>query len=134
MSLPNNYVDNQVPYGSRVETIKRGGGAGVAVGVYIFDNLQPDRPSNFIGRANEIGRPNGFVIVPTFVTGSATVQIATAAQPVPRIGDWFIDTLDESTAGSAEQFVIDHVGQPFMKDGYRVVNVNFRLSENPPTA
>lgn len=134
MALPDNYVDNQMPYGSRVETIKRGGGAGTAVGVYVFDNIQPDSPSRVIERTNEIGRPSGFAIVPSFVTGSGTLQLATAAQPVPKIGDWFNDQFDESTAGTTANYVLEHVGQPFTKDGYRVCNVTFRLSENPPTA
>lgn len=133
MSTPK-YVDNQVPFGSRVESIKRGGGVGTAVGTYIFDSISLDRPTKAIERTDEIGNPNGFGLVDGFATGSGTLQLATKAVPVPHTGDWFSDTFDESSAGSAEQWVIASVAQPFEKDGYRKVNVTLRLSTTPPTA
>ena len=129
-SIPT-WVDNQMPFGSRVETLKR---AGATLGVYVFDGVSIERPTKAVERHDEIGKPSGFALVDGFVTGSGTVQIATSTTQVPRVGDYFIDTFDGSTAGAAEEYVITSVGQAFEKDGYRKVNVSIRLSPTPPSS
>jgi hypothetical protein len=136
MSSPT-YTDNQVPIGSRVETLKSGGGSGSTIGVYVFENITLDRPSQIVERKDEIGQDNGWALVKNVAcTGSGVCQIATAATQRPAPGMWFSDSFDGSTAASsaAEQWVITSVGQPFAHDGYFKANVNLRLSRVPPTA
>jgi hypothetical protein len=129
------YTDNQVPIGSRVETIKRGVSAGTTVGVYVFENITLDRPSGVVERVNEIGEDNGWALVNKKpCTGSAVLQIPTSTAPIPHGGDWFSDQFDGSTAGSAEQWVLVNIGQPFEHSGYYKCNVTLRLSRTPPTS
>lgn len=128
-----NYIDNQVPFGSRVEDIKRGT-AGTAVGTYILESISLTRPSKIIERPNQIGEPNGWVSVNGFNHGTCVVQIPTEASEYPKNGDWFEDTFDGSDASpSAERWVIVDITQPYAMADYFKCNATIRLSTNPPS-
>lgn len=129
------YTDNGVPYGSRVEAVKSGVGAGTAIGSYVLENITLQRPSLVVERRDQVGKDNGWALekgVPN--TGSCVVQIATATTQVPAPGMWFSDTFDGSTAGAAEQWVFTEVGQVFESQGYFKANASIRLSRTPPTS
>ena len=140
MNQPNHpaWVDNQVPIGSAVETVYSGrSGTWASIGSYVFENITLDRPAKTVDRTNEIGQDNGWVLVRKVIsTGSAVMQISTAATNVPRAGDYFQDVFTGGTADSSapETWVLTSVGQPFSHDTYFKVNVNLRLSRSPATA
>ena len=120
-----------VPIGSTVLTINSGTGAGTLVGTYVAENITFNRATNLIKRPNEIGGPNGFAMVDTFVEGSATIQIPawTATQGIPLTGHWFTLTLNPLTSPPAsmtsEYFAIHSVSQPFQFGEYLKVNISF---------
>ena len=128
------YIDNQVPFGSRVEDFKRGTGAGTDVGTYILESISLTRPAKIIERPNQIGEPNGWVAVSGFAHGTCVVQIPTEASEYPKIGDWFEDAFDGTDANAAdERWVIVDITQPYAIADYFKCNATIRLSENPPT-
>src|SRR5262245_47732026 len=124
------YNDGSVPFGSRSEDIKRGVG-GTDVGTYIFENISIKRPRRVIERSDEIGQPNGYVIIPGFVTATSVLQIPTEDANPPQIGDWFEDTFD--TDIGQERYVIAEVDRPLAQHDYHKCNITLRLSPNPPT-
>lgn len=115
--------DSSVQYGSRVLTIGSadGGAGGVA---YVADNITIERGAKTIERTNEIDEPSGQVSYPTFVSGSATLQLASGSTVVPQQGYEFASTF--ITALGSEEFYIETISQPFTKDGETKVNINFR--------
>lgn len=125
--------DGTVQYGSMVlaiGTLTAGSPPTLGTTVnYIADNVDISRPSKTIERTSEIDEPNGQVSYLTFVTGSATVQLATGSTLAPQFGRGFtlsvFDT-DNSGAVDVEFFYIDSVSTPFVKDGERKVNITFR--------
>jgi len=112
--------DGTVQYGSRVLTIN-----GVD---YVADNCEVTRPSKTIERTNEIGEPSGQVSYEGFVTGSATLQLATGSTAIPVQGLEFSTTWVASIG--PETFYIDSVTQPESKDAEKKVNVTFRKKYN----
>lgn len=128
------YTDNQIPIGSKAETLYSGGGEGTGKGTYVFENITLDRPSQIVERKDEIGQENGWALVQAVAnTGSGTIQIATSATAIPAAGWWFKDAFDGSTTAQ-EQWVLTSIGQQFAHDGYFKANVNLKLSRTPPTA
>jgi len=115
--------DNTVQYGSRVLTIGAadGGAGGVA---YVADNITIERPAKTIERTNEIDEPSGQVSYATFVTGSATLQLASGSTVVPQQGYEFASTF--VTAIGSEEFYIDSISQPEVKDAEKKINITFR--------
>ncbi|SRR6266576_1275450 len=127
------YIDNSVPFGSRVEDILRGTGAGTPVGTYILESISLTRPSKIIERPNQIGEPNGWVAVAGFQHGTCVVQIPLDTSEYPKIGDWFEDTFDGSDASpSTEHWVIVDITQSYAMADYFKCNATIRLSINPP--
>jgi len=97
---------------------------------YVADNITINRPGKTIERTNEIDEPSGQVSYAGFVTGSATLQLATASTLAPFHGKGFslnskFDP-DNDADSDAEVFYIDSVDQPFAKDAETKVNITFR--------
>src|SRR5262245_61490900 len=92
--------DGTVQYGARVLTINSV--------TYVDENHQATRPSTIIERRNELNEPSGQVAIADFVTGSASLQLATGATVTPPLGETFTTTF----LAAAETFFISQVGQP----------------------
>ena len=118
--------DGTVQYGSIVLAIGDWtGGTPPTIGTptnYIADNFTVNRPSKTIERTSEIDEPNGQVSYAGFVTGSATLQLASGSTAVPVQGEAFTATV----GAAAEYFYIDSVDQPLDKAGEKKVNITFR--------
>lgn len=114
--MPQNPVhnDGEVPWGTPVLSITNPGG-GSAVD-YVCDDFNINRPTKKTERTDENDEPNGKVIKRGFVTGTATVQIETAATALPKQGGTF--------AVDGENFVISDVDEPRDKE-YRKVSFTF---------
>jgi hypothetical protein len=125
--------DGSVQYGSMVLAIGVvTAGIPPTIGTtvnYVADNVEISRPGKTIERTNEIDEPSGQISYIGFVTGSATLQLATGSILAPGLGRGFtlsvFDT-DNSGAVDAEWFYIDSISTPFAKDGERKVNITFR--------
>ena len=128
------YNDNAVPFGSRVENIKRGGtGSPTAVGTFILESISLTRPGKVGERPNQIGQPNGWWVVNAYEHGTCVIQIPTEASAWPKIGDWFEDKFDGTDANpTAEHWVIVDVTQPYAIHDYWKCNATLRLALNPP--
>jgi hypothetical protein len=129
------YNDNAVPFGSRVETLKRGGTSNFTeIGEFVFENISLTLPSKIIERPNQIGEPNGWVATNGFGTGTAVLQIATESTEYPRRGDWFEDTfnIEVDEPGIGSHWVIVEMTAPFEMGGYHKCNVSLRHSINAP--
>lgn len=119
--------DNTVQYGSRVLTIGSADG-GTGGTTYVADNITVTRGAKTIERTNEIDEPSGQVSYATFVTGSATLQLASGSTAVPIQGWEFTATFVASIG--AEEFYIDSVTQPESKDAEKKINITFRKVVN----
>lgn len=117
--------DGSIPYGARLETFSR---SAVSLGSYVCENISLNRPTNPIERRDETGGPNGSVGVPNFVTGSATVQLATTSSKQLRPGDTFTDTFDGDLG--AENFIVESTDQPEGQTDYKKMNIRFRKKYN----
>lgn len=122
--------DGSIPYGSDVIAIGTFA-AGTPPTItsstnYVADSISFNRPAKVIERTNENDEPTGQVIVAGFVTGSATLQLATTSTAYPTQGQHFV----HSISGSVEAFVIDSVDQPLTKEGESKVNITFRKVYN----
>ena len=125
--------DGTIPYGSEVLTIGT-----LVVGTpptisatgdqtYVADNITFDSPAKTIERTNELDEPTGQVSYAGFVTGSATLQLATGSIEAPLQGQHFVTS---TRLGSAEAYYVESLSQPFSKDGETKVNINFRKAYN----
>jgi hypothetical protein len=119
--------DGSVQYGSQVLVIGSAAG-GVGGSNYVADNIEISRPSKTIERTNHLDEPSGQVSYATFVTGSATVQLADDSAVVPKHGWEFTATFDSEFG--AEVFYVDSISQPFSKDAETKVNITFRKKIN----
>lgn len=130
------YNDGAVPFGSRLETIKRGTVSGATtVGDFVLESINLTYPSKVTERPDQIGQPNGWFAVSGFPHGTAVVQIPTQSSGFPNIGDWFEDTfgnLDGSGNPITEHWVIVDKSQPFAIHDYWKCNVTLRVANNPP--
>jgi hypothetical protein len=125
--------DGTVQYGSlvlAVGTVTAGSPPTIGTTVsYVADNVEISRPGKTIERTNEIDEPSGQLSYAGFVTGSATIQLATSSTLVPGLGKGFTLTIfdtDNSGATDAEFFYIDSISTPLAKDGERKANITFR--------
>jgi hypothetical protein len=125
--------DGTVQYGSHVlaiGTITPGNPPTVGSTTnFVADNVEITRTSKTIERTNELDEPSGQVSYIGFVTGSATVQLATSSTIPPTQGKGFSLTVYDPDADGdldAEVFYIDTVSQPFEKASERKVNITFR--------
>jgi len=114
--------DGTVQYGSVELTIPT---AGVA---YIANRCEVTRPTKKIMRVDELGEPDGFVLVADFVTGSATLQLASGSTVYPQLGDVFTHTFDSETG--SESWVVSSTGQPLEAEGQKFITINFDKKYN----
>lgn len=105
-----------VMHGSRTITI---GGL-----TYVAQNISISRPTVDISTRNANGEPNGFVLVEDFVTGSATLTVATGSSTIPACAATFSTTF--TTVEGSETFVITSVEQPEDQNGVKTVRINFK--------
>lgn len=113
--------DGGLVFGSQILTIDS-----VA---YVAENISVDAPSAVIEQKNIYGVPSGQVIVEGFVTGTATLQLASSATVLPTIGDAFQLT---TVGGTSVYFLVSQVGQSFSQDAETKVNISFRKRINTP--
>lgn len=113
MSLPYSTSAN-LPYGSRVLTINSLG--------FIANNMSWDEPASLLERQNELGAPNGAVLIEQARTGSAQLQLATSAITPPARGDTFATTV----RGATVTCFLTSVGLPEDQGQFKSVSVNFR--------
>ena len=127
--------DGTVQYGSLVlsiGTLVAGSPPTITGGTttsYVADNVEISRPGKTIERTNELDEPSGQLSYAGFVTGSATIQLATSSTLAPGLGKGFTLTVfdtDNSGATDAEFFYINSISTPYAKDGERKVNITFR--------
>lgn len=106
------YNDGTVQYGSQVLVIPKTTGSN-----YVADDIEITQPTNVIERTDELGEPSGQVLVAGFVTGTATLQLATGITP-PDLGDLLtIATVD---------YIVSEVGATEVKDGEKKCRISFR--------
>lgn len=103
----------------------RGQGSPSTLGTYILESITINRPTSKISRPDQIGGPNGFVLVNKEEDGSCVVQYASSSATWPKNGDWFQDTFDANVG--VEKFVFHDLGFPFEIGGY--FKVNAKLSK-----
>jgi hypothetical protein len=136
------YNSNSIKYGVFKATLNRGTEAAptVVCASAIFEAATINRAVKEILRTDEIGSPNGFVLVRDWNIGNVTVQIpkdpSVGGNPLtPKPGDWFVVTLD-ATIG-AEKFVLGSTNQPLEREAYYKVSAPIRrdndsaLTANP---
>lgn len=119
MGLPFN--DGTVPFGSRVLTINSV--------TYVAENFEVKEPTFNVERRNEINQPNGQYIDADFITGSATLQLATSSTAIPANGDTFA-TKPRAADVSTTTFVLTEIGIPEEQGGIKKVPVQFRKKYN----
>lgn len=112
--------DGTVQQGSRVLSIDSVS--------YIAENIEVTRPTQIVERRSELGAPNGQAQIDDFVTGTATLQLATGATVIPENGDTFATTF--VTAIGSETFFLSEVGQPETQGEAKKVNISFRKKYN----
>ena len=106
------YNSNNVAYGSKPVTI-----SGVT---YVGENIQANYPTTRIDRKDEVGAPNGFVLVQGQPTGSMTLQLPTDSSAIPGNGAVCTITLNGT---ASEKWVVESVGVPYEQAGYRKLNI-----------
>lgn len=72
---------------------------------YIAEDVSINDPTNRIERNDEANNFDGLILTQGAVTGSATLQLATATTALPAKGETF--TADLLRAGSTQTWVID---------------------------
>ena len=116
--------DGNLYYGSFVAALSSS--AGVAKGLYVADEFVVARPTTALERKDELGCPNGEVIIPQWVTATGTLQLASTASAMPELGDLFSHVF----TGSAETFVISEVTDTYNAEALRKVSLQFRKKVN----
>lgn len=109
--------DGTVQYASRVLSINSVN--------YVADNITVNRPVKRILRTNELGEPSGSVGVADFVTGSATLQLASGSTAEPQSGSTYTFTVTFDTAIGAETFYVSGVDRSENKDAEKKINIQF---------
>ena len=123
MPLP--FIDNAVPYGSSRVIINSVSGS-----PYVAENISLSFPTRLVERQDQLGAPNGFVIIKGQPTGSCTLQIATSGATYPNAGDTitaFSDLILPSYA-SGHPWAISNVTSPYEQAGVWKTNLNIVLA------
>ncbi len=94
------------PYGSRVVTFTFSGGG---TGSVILESFEVTEPTTEVNRQNELGAPNGFVLISEPRTGSAVAQLATTSTTYISRGDFAQISIKN---GTSVTFVVTQVSQP----------------------
>lgn len=94
------------PYGSRVVTFTfSGGGTGSA----ILESFEPTEGTFEINRQDQLGAPNGFVLISEPRTATATAQLATTSTTFVSRGDYTNVSIKN---GTSVTFVVTQASQP----------------------
>jgi hypothetical protein len=105
--MPIPYVyPTSFPYGSRVVTFSFSGGGSASV---ILEAFEPSEGTFEINRQNELGAPNGFVLIAEPRTATATAQLATTSTTYISRGDFAQISIKN---GTSITFVVTQVSQP----------------------
>lgn len=105
--MPIPYVyPTSFPYGSRVVTFSFSGGGTASV---ILEAFEPSEGTFEINRQNELGAPNGFVLIAEPRTATATAQLATTSTTYISRGDFSQISIKN---GTSITFVVTQVSQP----------------------
>lgn len=118
------FNDNAVPYGSRTEVLKRNQLSPATLGTYVCESISISRPAKEIERPDQVGGPNGFVLVNAQEDGSCVIQWGNSGTPAPQNGDWFVDTFDSNIG--VEKYVLLNIGLPFEINGYYKANAKLK--------
>ena len=86
--MPDIINDTTVQFGSNVIAITNNGGSPVN---FVCENVNITRPTAELNRLGETGLPTGWAHIRGFITGTATVQIATGSVVWPEIGGQFTE-------------------------------------------
>lgn len=113
------YNDGSVPFGAQAVTI---GGLSI-----VAESISLSQPSTIIERSNATGDPSGQVIIETFNTGSAVLQLATTAITVVTIGATFTMVRNN---GATVGVVISSVDEPQSQFEAHKQNVGIRRRYN----
>ena len=108
--------DGAIGYGSKVLTINS-----VA---YIAEDIEVTRGSNVIERLDEIGEPNGAVLIPTAVVGTATVQLPNSGSSFVAAGQEFTGSFGQ---GTDETFMITEQSVPYSNVNETKVRIRFPI-------
>ena len=105
--MPIPYVyPSTFPYGSRVVTFTfSGGGTGSA----ILESFEPTEGTFEINRQDQLGAPNGFVLISEPRTATATAQLATTSTTFVSRGDYTNVSIKN---GTSVTFVVTQASQP----------------------
>lgn len=105
MPIPYTYPVS-FPYGSRVVTFNfSAGGTGSA----ILESFEQTEPTAEITRQNELGAPNGFVLIAEPRTATATAQLATTSSTYIARGDTASISIKN---GTSVTFVVTQASDP----------------------
>jgi hypothetical protein len=113
-TLPYVTSTDALPYGSRIVTI--------GATAYIANNFNISRPSTLLERKTHLGAPNGARLLKNAKTGTADLQLATSATPLPARGEEFAG---EASDGVAAWFITE-VTDGEVNDGLKTVSISFR--------
>lgn len=113
MALP--YNPSSAPYGCFVFVINSVN--------YVGETASPSLPTTMIDRKTELGAPGDFILIGDRITGSATLQLATATTVLPQRGQNF--ALDLQHAGSNQNYVVSNVSPVFPQGGMHAVTIDY---------
>ena len=109
------FQDGLQPYGTFVMTI---GSLG-----FVAESASLNTPAQVVETKNQIGEPNGLIGIPGFVSGSASVQLATTSYPIPTLGALFTYAF---FSGTVCTYMISNVGHALSQSDVIKINVEFR--------
>lgn len=95
----------------------------IASVTYIAEDITLSAPTTVVEIKDPNGIPTGQVLIPQVITGSAKMQLATAATIMPTLGGTF--TLQGAT------FYVSETGKAYTQGGYVYSNITFRMKINP---
>jgi hypothetical protein len=103
MAIPYTYPVS-FPYGSRTVTFNFNAGG---TGNVILEGFDLSEPTSEVSRQNELGAPNGFVLIAEPKTATATAQLATTSSTYISAGDTALISIKN---GTSVTFVVTQAG------------------------
>ena len=113
------FQDGSNPYGSFVATFGTLG--------YVAESASLNTPTNVVEVRNQLGEPSGIIGIPGFVSGSASLQLATTSYPVPTLGAVFTYAF---ISGTVQTWLVANIGQTYAQQDIIKVNIDFRKRVN----
>lgn len=124
------YNDGNIQYGSFIATVMGPPQPnGTQRCIQIMESFSAARPTKRINRSDEIGGPNGFVLVRAQGTASGVLQMGDSTVARPKVGDWFTQTLDPDIG--PERWVIETLTDPREPQTYWKSNITCALATFP---